>query len=80
MKNKQKFFETTIVIKVLSDKSLSGYSLSEIIEESDTGEFVLKVEKQTDKKMSSKLTASRLYDYGSSPSFFNLDENGNEEF
>jgi hypothetical protein len=75
---KQKFHETTITIKILSDRPIHNLDLQEIIEESDSGDLVLSVKSRKSKNVSAKTTAKKLYEYGSEPGFFQLDDDGNE--
>lgn len=76
MKEKAKFYETTITLKILSDRPLDDYDLNEILQDSDSGDLVLTIKKNSGKSISSKIMASKLYEYGSEPGFMQLDDNG----
>lgn len=77
---KTKFYETTITIKVLSDRDINELELSDVIEEATTGDCLLSITKRKMKPISNKTTVRKTYEYGSEPGFFNLKDNGEENF
>ncbi len=73
-----KFYATTITLKILSDRDVNNLDLKDLIEESDTGDCVLSILQRDVVELTGEQVAEDLIEAGSDPSFFNLDEDGNE--
>jgi len=75
----RKYFLTTYTIKVLSeDDHVENLSPHEVAEAIDTGDCV-GVTETSSRELSAEATAELLFEFGSEPSFFRLDKEGNEE-
>ena len=72
-----KYYETTITVKVLSqDSPVEAMSLEDIAYEIINGDLVGSFGDTVVVELSPKETAELLYQYGSQPEFFNLDDDG----
>ncbi len=71
---KKNFFETTFTIKVLSEKPIEGIDLQDLDYEVNEGHSVLRSRREKIKSLTGKQMANALYDAGSDPSFFQLDD------
>ena len=69
-------YQTTYTVKVLSEEPLPSYmALSEIERQTTLGEYVLHSFGATEeKRVSRKEMSNLLYEAGSYPSFFQIDE------
>ncbi len=75
----RKFHKTTIVLEVLSeDEGVEDMGLGEIAEAISTGDCVGRHKVQSVKALGGKAVVRALYDFGSDPGFFQLDENGKD--
>lgn len=74
---KPEFYKTTFTITVLSDEPLGGVSLGNLEELVNDGPCVLHTQRQRERVVNGKTMANLLYDAGSEPGFFRLDNNGN---
>ena len=68
-----------ITMTVLSEDSIEGRDIGYIIESCDTGDCVLHSTEFDEKSISNKQMADALYEAGSEPGFFRLDDEGNME-
>ena len=76
---KAKFFKTTIAIEVLSEDPIpQGMELESIIQEAITGSYSMRPLKHVQKEINGRQAAQALLKQGSDPSFFSLDEKGND--
>lgn len=70
---------TTISIEVLSEEPLpESLCLADVVYETSQGEWVGFNCRQSSKKLTTKEMADALYEAGSDPGFFSLDDNGNK--
>ena len=68
---------TTITLTVLSEQEIPfGMELSDIIAEADDGDYVMTETRQLGEKLTGKEMADALYEAGSDPGFFNLNDSG----
>ena len=77
---KKKIYKTVISFTILSDTPYSINSLSGIAEDCDTGDciggnFITTVE---NKELSGKRAVEEIEKLGSDPSFFQMDDSGND--
>lgn len=73
-----KYYETTITVKVLSQEApVETMSLEDIAHEIVNGDLVGSFGDTVVIELSPKEAAEMLYQYGSQPEFFNLDDEGN---
>jgi hypothetical protein len=79
MSEPRKYFLTTYTIKVLSeDDHVENLSPREVAEAIDTGDCV-GITETSSREISPVVAAEMLFEFGSDPSFFRLDKEGNEE-
>ena len=80
MAKKKKIYRTLILLTVLSDRPIpEGMSLEDIDAECSEGEFTGKTEwQEVNKVLKGNEAANAVLGVGSSPDFFQMDENGNE--
>lgn len=78
MNNDRKYYRTTFAIAVLSEEPILG-DLSDALQEADTGSYVAYGEKNNQETLTGKQAADALYDAGSEPGFFMLNDDGEEE-
>lgn len=77
MTTEPKFWKTTLVVEVLSEREIPDHmSLSDIAIEMDVGDFVGRVKDVSDEEVTGQEMANLLYDFGSDPGFFMLNDNG----
>lgn len=77
LENKNKYYKTTFEVVVLSEEPITDIDLEDIPYLVNEGNGVLHTFVATDeKKLYGKEMAEQLYDAGSEPEFFNLDDNG----
>jgi hypothetical protein len=77
---KRKFHKTTFVLTVLSEEPLSGdEDLLELHNMTDTGDCVGDLKCDKTEEMDGKQAADALYEARSEPSFFMLDDKGNDD-
>lgn len=73
-----KFYKTKVVFEVLSNEPIPGHAdLEFIARESYDGRYVGRFGETTEQRLSGKAMADALYEFGSDPGFFSLDDNGN---
>ena len=75
----RKFYKTSITIQILSEGEPvpDGMELDDLSYEMRDGNYVGVVGEPVVEELTSKQMADELYFFGSVPSFFLLDENGN---
>ena len=82
MSNSRKFYRTSITFMVLSEEPIHPFmDMGAIVAECEEGEYVADYNTtQPDKseELTSKQMADALYHAGSDPSFFSLDDDGND--
>lgn len=71
-----KFFKTIITIEILSEKKYNSTDLSKIEYDITDGDCSGKVSVDSYQELTSKEVAKELLAQGSSPEFFNLDQDG----
>lgn len=72
------FRKTTITIEVLSDgENIRKHSLARIVEEMDSGDLLGKWEITKEESLDGVKMAEATIEFGSDPSFFNIDDDGN---
>jgi len=76
--SKRKFYVTDLYVRVLSEEPIGERTLGNIAENMDGGDLVGHWGTKTEKVISSKQVAKIIDDLGSDPSFFSLDENGDD--
>jgi hypothetical protein len=79
MEHDSKFYQTTFKLVVLSEYPISNLSLGEIAYMVDEGDGVGTFHVSEEKVVSPQEMVTLLYDAGSEPSFFLLDEDGNPD-
>lgn len=72
-----RFTETVVTLRVLSERSIASDEIGAILENCDTGDCVLASTSLTEKTLTPKQMADALYAAGSEPGFFQLDDEGN---
>ena len=76
----QKFYKTIFTFEVLSEKRLPGdLDLVDINQMTYDGNCVGRFGETRVIRLSGKEAADALYEFGSEPGFFQLDDDGNEE-
>jgi hypothetical protein len=77
---KKTIYKSVIIVEVLSDEPICGdMLLHEIAEECETGDFSGKhYYKVCNQPIKGIKAAKAIIEQGSSPEFFQMDENGNE--
>lgn len=74
------FYRTKITFEVLSEDPIPGnMSIEGIVSEADIGAFVMSNENREQVEISGKEAADDLYSFGSDPSFFQLNEEGEHD-
>lgn len=78
MQSERKFYKTRIVFEVLSEEPLPGHAgLEYIARESEDGRYVGRFSADgAEATLTGKQMADALYDFGSDPGFFSLDDEG----
>lgn len=78
MADKRKFYKRVFKFEVLSEEPLNGdYDLSELDAMTDTGDCVGRfLDDDGNETLDGKAMAAALYEAGSEPGFFNLDDDG----
>jgi hypothetical protein len=80
MSNDKKYYKTTFTIAVLSEEPIPGDAdLAAVMHEADTGSYVAYKEKNNQETLTGKQVADALYDAGSEPGFFMLNDDGEVE-
>lgn len=75
----KKFFKTTINLVVLSENPIpDGLPLRDILEEAHSGGYVSSEPTRTSVELTPEQTAGELYNAGSEPAFFGLDDKGKQ--
>lgn len=74
----KEFYRTTVTVTFLSDRPTDDIPLSVLINDADYGDMVRGDGDRTSEKIDSKAMADALIEADSDPSFFGLDEDGNE--
>lgn len=76
---KRKFYQRIVTVEVLSEDPIDDlWGLEALAREISYGDFSGKVEWGPLEAVDGKKMATLLLDQGSSPEFFNIDENGND--
>jgi len=75
---KRKFYRTRFVYEVLSEEPLGEITLGSLEEMCDSGSCVGRWGGSTEKKLNGRQAADALYDFGSEPGFFMLDDKSND--
>ena len=78
MSNDKKYYRTTFTIAVLSEEPILG-DLSDALQEANTGSYVAYGEDSVQTEFTGKQMADALYEAGSEPGFFMLNDEGGEE-
>jgi hypothetical protein len=73
-----KYYQTTFTVVVLSQEPLGDPTLSQLEEATMDGDCVMQSIESKETKLTSKQVVKALYDAGSEPGFFGLDDKGNE--
>jgi hypothetical protein len=74
----KKFFKTIVTFEVLSDEPIPyDVSLDDIVEEAREGRYVGRMGARKEVPLTGFGMARALEDFGSDPSFFELDDEGN---
>ena len=77
----RKFYRTVLTVEILSETPYNETDLAQVAVDIDEGEQVGKVSvSSSNEEMTGKVCAVLLKDAGSDPSFFMLDNNGNDVF
>jgi len=71
------FYRNVITVEVISDRELTGMSVEEIVSAMNYGDCV-GITDFSLVELSGKETADALYEFGSEPAFFGLDDDGVE--
>ena len=72
-----RFYETVYTIRVLSEEPIpEGMELEDVLDEADTGDYVAQVREDGNSTIDGPTCAKLLYEFGSDPSFFNLNDDG----
>lgn len=75
----RKFYKTVIKFTVLSEEPIpDGMELSSIAEQCISGDWSMSCASRKETEINGKQAASALLNQGSDPSFFRLDEKGND--
>lgn len=74
----RKFYKTIVTFVVLSEEPIEGMDLGAISYESDNGDIVRGDLEYDTTEISGITAAEMLYEVGSDPGFFQLDDNGND--
>lgn len=77
--SKRKFYRYVYRYEVLSEDPLADASLSELQSLCDEGPCVGRFLENEEKKLTAKQAVKALYDTGSEPGFFQLNEKGEDE-
>ena len=81
MMSPRKFYRTVLTVEILSETPYNETDLAQVAVDIDEGEQVGKVSvSSSNEEMTGKVCAVLLKDAGSDPSFFMLDNNGNDVF
>lgn len=76
---KKKLYKSVIQIEVLSEEPIDGMSLTQIIDEGDTGSFSIKTKDiKIDKEIKGIRCVREMKLHGSDVEFFQMDERGND--
>jgi hypothetical protein len=78
MPSKKKFWRTIIKVEVLSEEMVDFDTLEQVAEAINTGDCVGRWEVQDQYDVNAKRMANLLHEVGSEPSFFMLDDEGND--
>jgi len=73
-----KYYQTTFTVVVLSQEPLGDLTLGQIEYETMEGHSVMKSIDYKEVKITAKQAVKALYEARSEPSFFQLDDKGNE--
>ena len=75
----RRFYRTVLTITVLSETPIPGdMDLSDILNEADEGSYMAGGKELHQFTLSAKEAVNWLYDFGSEPIFFKLDDDGND--
>lgn len=82
MKKPRKFYKTVVTVTIISEGSPinEDWDLEDIRREIDCGDMVGEVAIHSTKKLGRKDTVKALYDMGSDPDFFGMDDKGRDTF
>ncbi len=73
------FYHTTVKVEVLSEQALPAFfDLGALARAIDTGDCVGRVTLDNEKEVTGEQMAALLYEFGSEPGFFSLDNEGKE--
>lgn len=76
---KRKFYKTIISMRILSEDPIPrDLTITEIIQECDSGSFVGDEMEHKDTELNGKQAVAALYDVGSEPGFFRLNDRGGD--
>ncbi len=75
---KRKFYKTIIVVEVLSEDPYSPDTLEGIARDIMTGDCVGDWDAETSEEVDGPAMVQLLYESGSEPGFFQLDDEGND--
>lgn len=76
----RKFHKQTIVFEVLSEDPLSGYeTLNDLFHMTTTGDCSGRTISSTHEEIDGKTAADTLYEHGSEPEFFRLNDEGDDK-
>lgn len=72
------YYETIFTFKVYSDRPINpDMELGDIVSECVDGDMVGSTEVREERQITSQQMAQKLYEVGSDPGFFELDDDGN---
>lgn len=77
---KKTIYRTIISFVVLSEEQIpENTTLGDIINESDEGAYIMGNVDKKETELVGKVAVNEIYKLGSEPSFFKMDDEGNEE-
>ncbi len=75
----KKFFKTTLTFEVLSEEPIpDDIELEEVAREAQEGSYVGRMGPRWETELCGRSVVTSLYEFGSEPGFFMLDESGQE--
>ena len=74
----RKFYKTTFKIVVLSEDPIHELDTAGVLEECEAGDLVLQKTDSTAEEMNGEEAAEALYEAGSQPEFFGLNDEGED--
>lgn len=74
----RKFYKTTVTFEVLSEEPINCTDLETLNEQTQGGDWVGHFGETVEVELTAKEAADALYEFGSEPGFFKLDDDGND--